>query len=136
MLLKLDSLPGCARRGQPRRLSLHFTHYAFAASSIGATSSRIPGPMVELRVQPLMYLPLATEGLALITLVITTVALSMSLSGVNEIFPTGTCTSAVLSVRTSTLPAFTSFTAWATSKVTVPVFGFGIRPLGPRLLPG
>ena len=37
-----------------------------------------------------MYLPLATDGLALITLVMSTVALSISLSGVNEIFPTGT----------------------------------------------
>src|SRR6202142_4418665 len=91
--------------------------------------------MVELKVQPLMYLPFATDGLALITLVISTVALSISLSGENEILPTGTCTSAVLSVRNSTLPAFTSCTALATSKVTVPVFGLGIRPLGPRTLP-
>ena len=82
-----------------------------------------------------MYLPFATDGLALITLVITIVAFSTSFSGVNEILPTGTCTSAVLSVRNSTLPAFTSFTALATSKVTVPVFGFGIRPSGPSTLP-
>ena len=33
-------------------------------------------------------------------------------------------------MRNSTLPAFTSCTALPTSKVTVPVFGFGIRPLG------
>src|SRR5438270_9728762 len=104
-------------------------NYAFAAVSIGVTSSMIPGPIDELRVQPLMYLPLATDGLALITLVMTVVALSISLSGVNEILPTGTCTSAVLSVRNSTLPAFTSFTACATSKFTVPVFGLVIRPL-------
>src|ERR1700684_3868218 len=82
-----------------------------------------------------MYLPFATDGLALITLVISTVALSISLSAENEIFPTGQGTSAVLSVRNSTLPAFTSCTALATSKVTVPVFGFGIRPFGPRILP-
>src|SRR6202047_5670928 len=102
---------------------------------MGATSSRIPGPIVELRGQPLMYLPLATDGLALITLVINTVAFSINLSGVNEILPTGQCTSAVLSVRNSTLPAFTSCTALHTSKVTVPVFGLGIRPLGPRIFP-
>src|ERR1035441_187513 len=82
-----------------------------------------------------MYLPLATEGLALITLEIRVVAFSTNFSGENEIFPTGTCTSAVLSVRNSTLPAFTSCTARATSMVTVPVFGFGISPLGPRILP-
>src|ERR1039458_1306481 len=109
--------------------------YALAAVSIGAVSSKIPGPIVELNVQPLMYFPLATDGLALITLVISTVAFSMSLSGENEIFPTGQCTSAVLSVRNSTLPAFTSCTALATSIVTVPVFGLGIRPFGPRIFP-
>src|SRR5260370_41648019 len=82
--------------------------YAFAAVSMGETSSRIPGPIVELSVQPLMYLPFATDGLALITLVISTVAFSINLSGENEILPTGQWTSAVLSVRNSTLPAFTS----------------------------
>src|ERR1039458_10238182 len=102
---------------------------------MGATSSRIPGPIVELKVQPLMYFPFATDGLALITLVISTVAFSINLSGENEILPTGQWMSAVLSVRNSTLPAFTSCTALPTSKVTVPVFGFGIRPFGPRILP-
>src|SRR3974377_530268 len=82
-----------------------------------------------------MYLPLATEGFALITLVMTVAALSTSLSGENEILPTGTWTSAVLSVRNSTLAALVSFTAAATSKVTVPVFGFGISPRGPSTLP-
>src|ERR1700730_18038049 len=82
-----------------------------------------------------MYLPLATVGLALITLLITTVAFSTSFSDGNEILPTGTCTSAVLSVRNSTLPALTSCTALATSKVTVPVLGLGISPLGPSTLP-
>src|SRR5258708_20859091 len=83
----------------------------------------------------LMYLPLAAAGLALITLAITVVALSTSFSGVKEILPTGTWTSAVLSVRNSTLPALISFTALAMSVVTVPVFGLGIRPRGPRILP-
>jgi len=41
----------------------------------------------------------------------------------------------VLSRRYSTLPAFTSFTALATSGVTVPALGEGIRPLGPSSLP-
>src|SRR5207245_6366272 len=91
--------------------------------------------MLELRKQALMYLPLATEGFALITLEMTVVALSISLSGVNEILPTGTCTSAVLSVRNSTLPALISLIAFATSLVTVPVFGFGISPRGPSTFP-
>ncbi len=36
----------------------------------------------------------------------------------------------VLSTRNSTLPALISLTAFAMSAVTVPVFGFGIRPRG------
>src|SRR6266849_4591037 len=40
-----------------------------------------------------------------------------------------------LSVRNSTLPPFTSRTARATSLVTVPDFGLGIRPRGPRIFP-
>src|SRR5436189_161724 len=39
------------------------------------------------------------------------------------------------SVRYSSLPAFASRTALPMSKVTVPVFGFGIRPRGPRMRP-
>src|SRR5437763_6715201 len=83
-----------------------------------------------------MYLPLAADGLALTTLVITVAAFSTSLSGVNEILPTGTCTRAVLSVRNSTLPALISFTAEATSKVTAPVLGLGLKPPGPSTKTG
>ena len=57
---------------------------------------------------PLMYLPLAAEGLALTTEVMTVMALSTSFCGSNESLPTGTWTSAVLSVRNSTLPALIS----------------------------
>ena len=39
------------------------------------------------------------------------------------------------SVRYSTLPAFDSVTALATSSVTVPTFGFGILPCGPSTRP-
>ena len=39
------------------------------------------------------------------------------------------------SVRYSTLPALDSSTALATSIVTVPTFGFGILPAGPRIRP-
>src|SRR3954469_19361164 len=44
-------------------------------------------------------------------------------------------TMAVRSVRYSTLPAFDSSTALATSIVTVPTFGFGILPCGPSTRP-
>src|SRR3954466_6969220 len=45
------------------------------------------------------------------------------------------CTIAVRSVRYSTLPALDSPTALPTSIVTVPTFGFGILPCGPRMRP-
>src|SRR3954471_2231242 len=44
-------------------------------------------------------------------------------------------TIAVRSVRYSTLPALDSWTARPTSIVTVPTFGFGILPCGPRMRP-
>src|SRR5258708_12168730 len=114
---------------------LPIASYAFDAASTGAVSTAIPGPMDEEMYEPLMYLPLAAAGLALITLAITVVALSTSFSGVKEILPTGTWTRAVLSVRNSTLPALISFTALAISVVTVPAFGFAIRPRCPSPLP-
>jgi len=40
-----------------------------------------------------------------------------------------------LSTLKSILPAFTSRTAFPTSRVTVPDLGFGIKPLGPNTLP-
>src|SRR3954447_8510932 len=45
------------------------------------------------------------------------------------------CTIAVRSVRYSTLPALDSSTALPTSIVTVPTFGLGILPCGPRMRP-
>ena len=53
----------------------------------------------------------------------------------NETLPMGTWMIPNLSVRNSTLPPFASVTARATSLVTVPDFGFGIKPRGPRTLP-
>src|SRR6266511_2722208 len=41
----------------------------------------------------------------------------------------------VLSTRNSTLPALISVTACVTFGVTVPVFGFGIKPRGPSTFP-
>ena len=45
------------------------------------------------------------------------------------------CRLACLSTRNSILPPLMSVTALATSGVTVPVFGFGIRPRGPSTRP-
>ncbi len=49
--------------------------------------------------------------------------------------PIGTWMLPALSTRYSTLPALISLTALVTSKVTVPVLGFGIKPLGPNTRP-
>ena len=49
--------------------------------------------------------------------------------------PIVTCTLPYRSVRYSTLPPLNSATARATLGVTVPVFGFGIRPRGPSTRP-
>src|SRR6478609_1726370 len=95
----------------------------------------IPGLMVEQMVALLTYLPLATAGLALMTAVIRLAAFSTSLSAAKLALPTGAWMMPVLSTRNSTLPALTSLTALATSTVTVPVLGLGMRPRGPRILP-
>src|SRR6266446_2759050 len=91
--------------------------------------------MVEQIVALFTYLPLATAGLALITAVIRLEAFSTSLIAEKLTLPTGAWMIPVLSTRNSTLPAFTSLTALATSTVTVPVLGLGISPRGPRIFP-
>src|SRR5215472_14117549 len=91
--------------------------------------------MVEQMVALLTYFPLATAGFALITAVIRLDAFSKSLSAEKLTLPTGAWMMPVLSTRNSTLPALTSLTALATSTVTVPVLGLGMRPRGPRILP-
>src|SRR6267378_3275492 len=61
--------------------------------------------------------------------------LSASCCAANDFLPIGACTMPLLSTRNSILPAFSSFTAFVTSIVTVPAFGFGISPRGPRIFP-
>ncbi len=60
---------------------------------------------------------------------------SSSFSTANDAFPTGACRLPVLSTRNSIRPAFSSRTARPMSMVTVPAFGVGIRPRGPRIRP-
>src|ERR1017187_4101383 len=91
--------------------------------------------MVEHMVVLLTYLPFATAGFALMTAVIRLAAFSISFSAAKLIFPTGAWMMPVLSTRNSTLPALISLIALATSTVTVPVLGLGIRPRGPSTLP-
>ena len=77
----------------------------------------------------------AAAGLAFITLSMRAWVFSSSLALPKDTLPTGACTIPLLSTRYSTLPALISFTALPTSKVTVPVLGFGMRPRGPRIFP-
>src|SRR5215213_5910343 len=91
--------------------------------------------MVEARFTFFTYLPFAVEGLAFTTASSSVCAFSRRESSANETLPMPTWMTPVLSTRYSTLPAFVSRTAVATSKVTVPVFGLGIRPRGPSTLP-
>src|SRR5206468_2800987 len=58
-----------------------------------------------------------------------------SLSESNERRPIVPWMMPALSTRNCTWPALAFFTAVATSGVTVPTFGFGIRPRGPRIWP-
>src|ERR1700677_3643029 len=91
--------------------------------------------MVEHNVALRTYLPLATAGLGLITAVIRLAAFWTSLSAAKLSLPTGAWMMPVLSTRNSTLPALISLMALATSTVTVPVLGLGIRPRGPSTFP-
>src|SRR3989338_5576834 len=66
---------------------------------------------------------------------ITWLALSSSFSFVKDLFPILTWIPACLSDLNSILPALTSLIALATSALTVPAFGVGIRPRGPKIFP-
>src|SRR5262249_34864128 len=96
---------------------------------------RPPRPLLDHRLTPFRYLPFAAAGFALTMLSTRACALAIRLVAGNDDLPTGAWMIPVLSTRNSTLPALISCTAFAMSVVTVPVFGFGIRPRGPSTLP-
>src|ERR1041384_2647318 len=98
-------------------------------------SMRTPGPIVDDSVTLFRYLPLAAAGFAFTMLSTSACALAMSDAEENDDLPTGAWMMPVLSTRNSTLPALISLIALATSTVTVPVLGLGIRPRGPSTLP-
>src|SRR6266511_1219478 len=91
--------------------------------------------MVVVTVTPLTKLPLAEAGFARKIDNNTAVAFSINCSAPNEALPTGTWIIPALSTRNSSLPALISLTALPISMLTVPVFGFGMRPRGPKILP-
>ena len=74
------------------------------------------------------------DGLALFSASTSATRFSFSASSVNDARPIVHWTMPALSARNCTWPALAFFTASATSCVTVPTFGFGIRPRGPENL--
>src|SRR5262245_48216251 len=100
-----------------------------------SASTGTPGPIVVETVSERRYVPLAAAGFARTIASISAIPLAWSCSTLNECLPIGVCTLPALSTRNSTLPAFASRTARPTSNVTVPSFGFGMRPRGPSTLP-
>src|SRR5678815_3307007 len=80
-------------------------------------------------------MPLDEEGFALIIALINSCELAAILSGEKDTRPIDAWMIPALSTLNAILPPFTSLTAAATSLVTVPVFGLGIRLRGPRILP-
>ena len=78
---------------------------------------------------------MAPAGLARFTASTKALMFSASFSSPNEALPTEPWTMPAFSARNSTAPPFDAATAAFTSIVTVPTFGFGIRPRGPSTLP-
>lgn len=76
--------------------------------------------------------PFAALGLAASTAATSAAAFSPSASSLNDTLPSGACTCAPLSARNCTCPLRTAAIAAVTSLVTVPSFGFGMSPRGPR----
>ena len=95
----------------------------------------MPGPIVDDSVTLFRYLPFAADGFARTTLSTRACAFSTRFWVENDALPIGAWMIPVLSTRNYTLPALISLTAFAMSGVTVPVFGFGMRPRGPSTLP-
>src|SRR5690606_36567755 len=93
------------------------------------TRTRTPGPIVDEMTTLLMYTPFAAAGLARLRVSISAIRFSSSLFDSKDTLPIGACTIPALSRRNSIFPALISCTALPTSKVTVPAFGFGMRPL-------
>src|SRR5690606_315491 len=107
----------------------------FCTTSVAAGSIRTPGPMVLESVMLLRYVPFAVGGFFCTSSLRSATVFSDSFAWSHDRRPTRQCTTPALSTRYSTLPAFASRTAVLTSKVTVPTFGFGMRPRGPSTRP-
>src|SRR3989442_8508231 len=103
--------------------------------AIASASSGTPGPIVVETVRERRYVPFDAAGLARTIASMRAMPLAASCSAPNECLPIGVWMLPALSTRNSTLPAFASRAARGTSNVTVPSFGFGMRPRGPSTFP-
>src|SRR5712671_7791581 len=100
-----------------------------------AGSTFTPTPIVLDTETFFKKMPFDADGFDLFSASTSAARLSRNCSGVNEARPIVHWTMPDLSARNCTCPARAFFTAPATSAVTVPTFGFGIRPRGPRIWP-
>src|ERR1700710_423539 len=98
-------------------------------------STETPGLIVLARLTALRYNPFAVDGFNLMIALTNSVVLPINFSGVKEIRPIDAWMIPALSTLKAILPPLTSLTAPATSFVTVPVFGLGIKLRGPSILP-
>jgi hypothetical protein len=87
--------------------------------------------MVVDRVTFFMYTPFDAAGLAFLRSASTASRLPRIASSSKSILPIPPWMMPFLSVRKRIWPALAFLTAVSTSGVTVPVFGFGMRPRGP-----
>ena len=89
--------------------------------------------MVEQITACFKYLPVEPVGFSFVTVTITARKLSNNLDDEKLTFPNGRFTKPYLSALNSISPFIAFDTALSTSSVTVPIFGFGINPLGPKM---
>src|SRR6218665_604852 len=111
------------------RLATTARHHAV----MDCVSTRTPTPIVADSASLRRYWPLLDAGLVLCSASISGARLPSSLAWSNERRGIVLCTMASLLARNCTWPALAFFTARATSGVTVPTLGLGIRPRGPRI---
>mmetsp|Transcript_186 Transcript_186/g.458 ORF Transcript_186/g.458 Transcript_186/m.458 type:complete len:252 (-) Transcript_186:206-961(-) len=80
-------------------------------------------------------MPLAPVGLFALMLPTIAARFSCKSSASKDVLPKERCTMPPLSALYSTVPALSALTASSTLGDTVPAFGLGMRPLGPKTLP-
>src|SRR6218665_3248225 len=111
------------------RLATTARHHAV----MDCVSTRTPPPIVEDSASLRRYWPLLDAGLGLFSASISAARLPCSLASSNERRPIVLCTMPALFAPNIPLPPFPFFNPQATSGVTVPTLGLGIRPRGPRI---